>query len=172
MLITCVPGLPHRTITHLSVKLGERGITCTIHASPWRKWALRGWGYCLPLVGAITPTRELPSKSTSILRGWTYETRTKLNVHSRSERKLLTGLFNYSLCILSYIVLLQELTCAKATAGTYGAARFRSGLAYRGNADGAAQYSPALLRTHILHRTLGDQNVLIYTFIIYVQDKH
>lgn len=54
--------------------------------------------------------------------------------------------------ILSYIDHRQELTCAKAAAGTHGATRFRSGLAYRGDADGTTQYSPALLRTHILQK--------------------
>lgn len=172
MWITRVLGLPYSIITHLSVKLGEGGITCTIHASPWWEWALRGWGHRLPLAGAVTSTRELPSKSTAILRGWAYGAKTKLNVHSSSERKFfaVSIIIFFKRCpfILYYKAPLQELTCAKATAGTHGAARFRSGLAYRWDADRATQYSPALLRTHILHRTFGDQKVLIYIHLLFM----
>lgn len=108
MWISHVPGLPHSTITHLSVKLGEWGITCTVHAAPWREGALRGGGLCLLLVGAITPTRELPSKCTAILRGWTYESKTKLKCPFQQWMKTLNWpfqLFSFSGCIFVFFLI-------------------------------------------------------------------
>lgn len=75
----------------------------------------------------------------------------------------LFSFFKYAFYSFLYIAQLQELTCAKATAGTHGPAWFRSGLANRGDADRAAQNSPALLRTHILQR--------IYRFISIIKGK-
>lgn len=159
--ITCVPGLPHSTITHLSVKLGEGGITCTVHPTPWRERALRGWGHCLPLTGAITPTRKLPSKSTTILRGWTFEEKTSLICPFQQWKETLNWSFFFILfCCCMNLRVPRPLLALMERPGS-GLVLLIDGMLTEPPSTPRLSWDRTFCTEH-----LGDQNALIYIYLL------